>query len=316
MACPIEEISEAPHRSQIDGKGHLCGHDGHMTMLIGVARLLARHRPAKGRIVLLFQPAEETGAGAAAVLADPAFAPLMPDMALSLHNLPGLPLGDVMIAPGPANCASIGLRIALTGRTAHASSPEDGISPTNAIASLVATLASLANPAPEDIEDFTLTTITHAQIGAPAFGVAPGAGELWVTLRTTTDTALAGLRAAAETAAQAAAAKDGLTCELSWHDHFYACTNAPEAAATLTRATERAGLTLAPSTLPMRFSEDFGLFGASAKAAMFYLGSGTDSPALHNPDYDFPDALIDKGVSVFIAALDDTLGFAAAQAED
>ena len=119
-----------------------------------------------------------------------------------------------------------------------------------------------------------------------------------------------------ETEAQAAAAKDGLIWNLTWHDHFHACTDAPEAADTLLRATERAGLKLAPSTLPMRFSEDFGLFGASAKAAMFYLGSGTDSPALHNPDYDFPDALIDKGVNVFMAALDDTLGFVAPQAED
>lgn len=307
---PIQEVSDAPHRSQIDGKGHLCGHDGHMTMLIGAARLLARQRPAQGRVVLLFQPAEETGAGAAAVLADPAFAPLTPDLALSLHNLPGLPLGNVMIAPGSANCASVGLRIALGGRTAHASMPEDGLSPTSAIASMIATLADFANPTPDQPEDFALTTITHVKVGAPAFGVAPGAGELWVTLRTTTDTALTNLRQAAETAAHTAATKDGLTCELTWHDHFHACTNDPEATSTLIRAMERAGLPLAPSTLPMRFSEDFGLFGSVSKAAMFYLGAGTDSPALHNPDYDFPDALIEKGVNVFVAALDDVLGFA------
>lgn len=309
---PIEEISDAPHRSQIDGKGHLCGHDGHMAILLGVARVLARQRPTKGRVVLLFQPAEETGAGAAAVLADPAFTQLTPDMSLSLHNLPGLPLGDMMIAPGPGNCASVGLRIAFAGRTAHASMPEDGISPTNAIASLIATLTKLANPAPEQPEDFALTTITHVQIGAPAFGVAPGAGELWVTLRTTTDDALTELRHAAETAAREAAYKDGLTCALTWHDHFHACTNDPEATTTLTRAAEHAGLTLAPSTLPMRFSEDFGLFGSVSKAAMFYLGAGTDTPALHNPDYDFPDALIEKGVNAFVAALDDVLGFAPA----
>ena len=306
---PIEEISDAPHRSQIDGKGHLCGHDGHITMLIGVARLLSRQRPTKGRVVLLFQPAEETGAGAAADLADPAFAPLSPNVALSLHNLPGLPLGDVMIAPGPGNCASVGLRIALGGRTSHASMPEDGISPTNAIASLIASLTELANPTPDNPEDFSLTTITHVQIGAPAFGVAPGTGELWVTLRTATDAALNNLRQAAEIAAREAASRDGLTCDLTWHDHFHACTNDPEATTTLVRATERAGLPMAPSTLPMRFSEDFGLFGSVSKAAMFYLGAGTDSPALHNPDYDFPDELIEKGVKVFVAALDDVLGF-------
>ena len=92
-ALPIAEISDLPHRSRIAGKSHMCGHDGHMATLAAVAKELQSDRPKRGRVILLFQPAEENGAGAAAVLADPAFARLKPDYAFSLHNMPGLPLG-------------------------------------------------------------------------------------------------------------------------------------------------------------------------------------------------------------------------------
>ncbi|MDP3379657.1 MAG: M20/M25/M40 family metallo-hydrolase, partial [Brevundimonas sp.] len=118
-ALPIEELSDAPHRSTIPGKGHLCGHEGHMTLLMGLGRLLARNRPARGRVVLLFQPAEEDGSGAAAVVADPAFAAIKPDWAFAIHNLPGLPLGHGALSAGVVNCASLGLKTTLTGKTAH-----------------------------------------------------------------------------------------------------------------------------------------------------------------------------------------------------
>ena len=140
---PIDEISDAPYRSAVAGKGHLCGHDGHMATLAALARGLGRQRPARGRAVLLFQPAEENGAGAAAVLADPKFQSLSPDYAFALHNLPGLPLGHVALDEGPVNCASRGMRIALTGKTAHASTPEHGASPMPAVAALMPALTAL-----------------------------------------------------------------------------------------------------------------------------------------------------------------------------
>ena len=105
-ALPIEELSDSDHRSEIPGKGHLCGHDGHMTILAGLARGLQRNPPQKGRAILLFQPAEETGAGAAAVMADPKFEEIVPDYAFSLHNRPGVPVGHARISEGAANCAS------------------------------------------------------------------------------------------------------------------------------------------------------------------------------------------------------------------
>src|SRR5690606_13485823 len=107
----------------------LCGHDGHSTILLGLARLLGRQRPPTGRVVLMFQPAEEDGSGAAAVIADERYSEIKPDYAFALHNMPGLPLGEAFLSEGPANCASRGIRIQLQGSTAHAADPTAGRSP-------------------------------------------------------------------------------------------------------------------------------------------------------------------------------------------
>ncbi|MDB9809091.1 M20/M25/M40 family metallo-hydrolase, partial [Yoonia sp.] len=125
---PIKEESTLPYRSEIDGKGHLCGHDGHMCMVMGVALGLA-DRPARGRVILLFQPAEETGFGAQAVIDDPRWPQIRPDYAFAYHNVPGRPLGEIGLRAGPANCASRGMQILLHGKSSHAAAPEDGVSP-------------------------------------------------------------------------------------------------------------------------------------------------------------------------------------------
>jgi amidohydrolase len=306
-ALPIEELSQADHRSSVPGKAHLCGHEGHTTILLGLARLIARHRPARGRVVLLFQPAEEDGSGAAAVIADPRFAEIQPDWAFALHNMPGYPLGQAMIAPGPANCASEGLRVVLTGRTAHASAPETGVSPALALAELMPA-ALAAGPGGPLEPGFRLVSICHARMGAPAFGITPGEGELWLTLRTLDDADMEALRDEVIGLARRAAERHGLTVDVSQHDRFAACTNDPEASAVIARALTALGLPVGQSGLPMRASEDFGRFGHEAKSAMFLLGSGEAVPALHNPDYDFPDDLIPQGARIFDRIRRDLLG--------
>ncbi|TRL37469.1 amidohydrolase [Rhizobium straminoryzae] len=305
-ALPIAEISEIAHRSRIAGKGHMCGHDGHMAILAGLALVFGRARPAKGRVVLLFQPAEENGAGAAAVLADPKFHSLKPDFAFALHNMPGIPLGVSWIKEGPANCASCGLKITFSGKTAHASMPETGMSPAPAIAALIPALSALRTGTLAG-GDLVLATVTHVTIGEPAFGIAPGHGELWVTLRTVWDADMADLRALTEDMARAMAAEHGLQVSFSYHDEFGHCVNHPEAAAIIRRALEAEGLPHAEGEA-FRASEDFGRFGTVAKSAMLFLGAGETHPALHNPDYDFPDQLIPTGAHIFLAIARDLLG--------
>lgn len=306
-ALPIQEIGSIPHRSRIEGRGHLCGHDGHMAILAGLGLAFGKKRPEQGRAILLFQPAEETGAGAASVIADPQFAALRPDFVFSLHNLPGLPLGAVALREGVVNCASRGLRVRLQGRTAHASMPETGRSPMRAISELMPALGALGSGQTRPEPGFAMATVTHAQMGEPAFGIAPADAEIWVTLRSFTDDRMAELVFRAKTLVEAAATRDELECELSWHDVFHHCENQPEAVACLRRALDGEGIA---HTLgePMRASEDFGRFGAVAKSAMFFLGAGETHPSLHNPDYDFPDALIAVGARIFHRTARDLLG--------
>ena len=306
-ALPIEEISLAAHRSTIPGKGHLCGHDGHMTLLMGLARLLSRRRPARGRVVLMFQPAEEDGFGAAAVVADPKFAAIKPDWAFAIHNLPGLPFGHAALKSGVVNCASQGLRIVLTGKTAHASQPENGTSPGLVLARLIPALSALGQGGALG-PDYRLVTITHAKLGEPAFGIAPGEAELWATLRTIADDKMAALRAAAIALAETEAAARGLKLSFSHHDDFVASVNDPDAARHLQHALESLAVPHDDADLPMRASEDFGRFGQpGTRSAMLFLGAGENHAALHNPDYDFPDSLIPLGVQIFHRVMTDLL---------
>jgi amidohydrolase len=306
-ALPIEELSENPWKSQVQGKGHLCGHDGHMTMLLALGRLLKRKPIVKGRVVLMFQPAEEDGSGARAVVADPAYADIAPDWAFAIHNEPGRPFGYVSTRIGLINCASQGLAIRLTGKTSHAANPEDGISPSLAVAELLPALTALGQGG--DLDDaFKLATITHVQIGEPSFGISPGEAVIYVTLRTAYDEPMASMVKAARSLVLDAAQKFDLNAAFETCDEFAASINDADATHVAIAAMNAIGIANGDDGLPMRASEDFGVFGWSAKAAMLCLGPGEDHAALHNPDYDFPDDLIPIGAAIFERIAHDLLG--------
>ena len=143
-ALPIHEKNNFAHRSNVDGVSHKCGHDGHMAILCGLAEKFSHNRAFSGKRILLFQPAEETGEGAIAVTKDKQFKTLEVDYCYALHNLPGIPLGQVQIRAGTFNCASQGLSIKLTGVTAHAAYPEKGNSPAPAMVELIKQLTEMS----------------------------------------------------------------------------------------------------------------------------------------------------------------------------
>lgn len=306
-ALPIAELSGVAHASLVPGKSHMCGHDGHTTILAALGRLFGRARPARGRIVLMFQPAEETGNGAAGVVADKRFAEIAPDFAFSLHNLPGVPFGEVRLKAGTVNCASRGIRIRLTGKTAHSSMPETGIAPTIAISRLMLALPGLGQSTFAH-DDFRMVTVTHAAMGEAVFGVAPGYAEVLACLRTRLDDEMASLISGAEALVADLAAEHGLAHEIDYHEIFVASVNAPEVVDHLRQALDEEGVSHGEDSLPMRASEDFGLFGRGAKSAMFFLGAGEKHPSLHNPDYDFPDDLIPIGARIFARVAANLLG--------
>ncbi|MEK9961357.1 MAG: amidohydrolase [Rhodobiaceae bacterium] len=297
-ALPIVEESGVAWRSLAPGTAHLCGHDGHMTILVGLGRLLHRRPIESGRVVLMFQPAEENGSGARAVVADRHFADIAPDWVFAIHNLPGLAFGYVGTRAGLINCASRGVAIRFEGRTSHAAEPELACSPVGLLGTIITHLETLGSGGVLD-EHFRLATVTHVSVGEPSFGITPGSADIMVTLRASTDDGVDDMEAAVRRQFVELASKEGLNVNFSIHDEFAASINDEAAVAVATRALDQLGILHGSDGVPMRASEDFGVFGWNARSAMLCLGSGVDHPALHQPGYDFPDDLIPMGAHIF-----------------
>lgn len=306
-ALPIQEKSDNAWASTVTGKGHLCGHDGHMMFLLALGRMLSRAPTARGKVILMFQPAEEDGSGARAVVSEPNYDEIKPDYAFAIHIEPGKPWGYVATRPGLINCASLGLCIKLSGKTSHAADPEEGVSPAPAISALIPKLNQLGTGGKLD-ENFRLVTVTHVNIGEPTFGIAPGDGVLYATLRTANDDALHSVLEDTKTIANTIAKAEALDIEFSVFDHFAASINDEEATRIAISAMKALNIEHGDEGLPMRASEDFGVFGRDAKAAMLCMGPGEDYAALHNPDYDFPDDLLPLGAAIFERITRDLLG--------
>lgn len=306
-ALPIQEKTDNPWVSTVAGKAHLCGHDGHMMFLLALGRMVSRTPTAQGKVVLMFQPAEEDGSGARAVVADSKYQQIKPDYAFAIHVEPGKPWGYVATRPGLINCASQGLCIKFSGKTSHAADPEDGLSPAPAIAALIPVLNELGTGGALD-DNFRLVTVTHVNIGEPTFGIAPGDGVLYATLRTAKDESMHSIVHDTKQLATTIAEAHGLSVEFSVFDEFAASINDKEATDIAITAMNSLDIKHGDDGLPMRASEDFGVFGWNAKAAMLCLGPGENYAALHNPDYDFPDDLLPLGAALFERITRDLLG--------
>ncbi len=299
-ALPISEDNNFDHRSVTENVSHKCGHDGHSTILLGLAAALHTNPPARGEVILLFQPAEETGMGANEVISDPGFDSIKPDFAFALHNLPGFEKNKIIWRDGNFASASVGIKIELNGRTAHASQPETGISPAIALANIIRGLQSL-NAQNIKQSDYACVTLTHARLGEKAVGTAPGHAIVWATLRSYKDSVLNMLKERSVKIAQEQAHAFKLNMSYDWQEPFAATVNHPECTAVLKEVISKNGFMEQEIEWPFRWSEDFGHFGPLTKTCLFGLGAGNDHPSLHNPDYDFPDEIIRAGIEVFDA---------------
>ncbi len=301
-ALPIEEENNLPYKSTQSAVSHKCGHDGHMAILTKVALALDSMKFKSGRVVVLFQPAEETGEGARGILSDPAFHEFSPDHVIALHNLPGYEKGSVVVRPGQFNAEVISLVIAFTGETSHASEPEKGINPAAAIAEVIQRFARLSNSSRGP--NMRYLTPIQIEMGEEAFGVSAGAGNIKYTLRTWGAEELSALREQVEHVVTEIATTFGLDWSIHWTQHFAACYNSPTLTEHVRQAAHDAGLPILEAERPFRFGEDFGLFTQQYDGVMFGLGAGIDSPPLHSPTYDFPDELIEIGAEMFLKFLE------------
>ncbi|GAA0189739.1 amidohydrolase [Fulvivirga kasyanovii] len=295
---PIEEINDIPYKSRKEGKAHLCGHDGHMSMVAGLAPLLADQKPDKGRVALLFQPAEETGEGAGRMIKDDAFQDLKVDYIFALHNLPGFAKKDIIVKEGVFAAASKGLIIELQGKTSHAAEPHNGISPARAVAEII----KLIEEAPSTLsglKDFALATVVHARLGDRAFGVTPGKGVVMATIRAYHDEDLSKLEKEIEKRTKAIAEQYKLKVQISDTEIFSSTISDKNCCEYIKNAAQQLNLSVTEVEQPFRWSEDFGLFTQKYKGALFGLGSGEDMPDLHNPNYNFPDEILSTGILMF-----------------
>ncbi|MDR0552259.1 MAG: amidohydrolase [Spirochaetaceae bacterium] len=295
-AVAINETLDLPYASRNPGVSHKCGHDGHSAGLAGFALELDRIKP-KRTIYLIFQHAEENGEGAKECAA------LIDECGITevfgLHNWPGMPKGCVALRDGTVMCASFGLTITMTGASTHASTPEKGKNPAQALAKVILEIPKITNPALYN--GLIMATIIHSEVGTPgAFGVAASCGSLSVTCRALLDEDLNALEKRLCEFAKDAAAKDGLTCEFSIQDRFPETANHKTSAERVRQAARKLGFPLQEMKEPIRSSEDFGYYLKRAEGAFFFLGAG-DGPGLHSSEYDFPDELIEPGVEIFKA---------------
>ena len=310
-ALPIFEAEGNVPRSCIDGVAHLCGHDGHMAMVVGLAMLLGAEPILGGRVILLFQPAEENGQGALRVSQDERFQSLDFDFAFALHNLPGHPLGQIAVRSGTMNCGSQGLVIRLKGRPAHAAQPQTGISPAGALASLMQRVEQYG-PGHDPHQPQTFATLVGVDVGSRSFGVAASQGEIRVTLRSGTKSSLLAMRSTLVELAERHAKEQGLLLETETIDPFEPTVNTNLAYVLVKKAAEGAGLqndmpkmreSPEPAWIeleqPLTWSEDFGRIIDEHEGALIGIGAGLETAPLHDAAYQFPDRLLPMGIRFY-----------------
>ena len=280
--------------------GHRCGHDGHTTILLRLAELIdasAISSLTRPNLLLLWQPAEETGQGARAILESGILHQYDIRAFYALHNLPGYPLGTVVVCPHTFAAASTGVVYHLHGRETHASTPELGINPGIAVSEIIRHFDSFNSPH----ADFRQSTLIHVRLGHPAFGTSAGDAEVMFTLRAFTNNAMQQLLSEANDAVAAISTRHHLAVESFLQEPFHATENDALYVERIVRAAETLPLPVQYQQHPNRWSEDFAEYLQTFPGAMFGIGAGVEHPELHHPQYLFPDELIEPAARMFFS---------------
>lgn len=292
-ALPIEESVALPYASLKEGISHKCGHDGHCAALCGLALALDQMETSK-TVYLIFQPAEEIGAGGKVC------AKLIKEKGIrevyAFHNLGGYPVGAVVFRKGLTQPASEGMEIRFFGKSSHASAPEEGRNPSVVISEVVLYIRKLLK---ETHRGMVLCTVTGIHVGTGDFGISPGDGTLRLTLRAEYEEELKTLKQEVMRFADRLAAQSDLQTEYQFFDYFPETKNSAQGInRVLAAATKMQIPTIEMSDL-WRASEDFGYYLKECDGAMFYIGNGERWPALHTKEYDFNDRVLETAVDVF-----------------
>lgn len=308
-ALPIQELGQCAHRSRHEGRMHACGHDGHTAMLLAAARHLSGLNTFRGTVHFIFQPAEENLGGARKMIEDGLFQRFPMDAVYGLHNWPGLPAGQVAVNPGAMMASLDTFEITLTGQGCHAAMPERGADPILAGAQLITALQSIVSRRLSPL-DSAVVSITQLSAGE-AINVIPEKATLRGTVRCLQSPVRERVQHLIGELAQQLPAPFGVRGELAYQVGYPVTENHPDAAAGLFRAAVAA---LGEANVrwgcpPSMASEDFAFMLQACPGAYFWLGVDGETPsrALHNPWYDFNDQVIEAGVKVWTALVEQAL---------
>ena len=295
-ALPIHEESGKPWASETPGKMHACGHDGHTAMLLGAARYLAETRRFAGTAVVIFQPAEEGGAGGLAMVKDGMMDRFGIEEVYGMHNMPGLPLGHFAIRPGALMAATDMFTIEIEGHGGHAAKPHATVDPIVTGAAIVQALQQIVSRNVDPLASAVVSVTTfHA---GDAFGVIPQRAKITGTGRSL-DGHIRDLieRRMREVVLNVAAAY-GATAKFHYERNYPVTVNHPEQTEkAIAIARDVAGeANVDPNHAPVMGGEDFSYMLEARPGAFIFVGNG-DTAGLHHPAYDFNDAAISYGSS-------------------
>ena len=305
-ALPMQEENEFEHRSTTAGKFHGCGHDGHTTMLLGAARYLAETRNFAGRVVFIFQPAEEGLAGGRVMVEEGLFERFPVDRVFGMHNWPDVEVGRIAVRPGPIMAASDFLDIEISGVGAHAAMPNKGIDSVLVASHLVTALQSLVSRQTDPVDSAVLS-ITQVEAGS-AYNVIPATATLRGTCRTFKPETRDAMENGIERVAQGVAQAFGAKVSVSYRRNYPPTVNEP----ITTQVAERiSGEVVGEENVvrdaqPSLGGEDFAFLLEKRPGCYIWLGQGGGplSCSVHHPRYDFNDDVLPIGASWFATLIE------------
>lgn len=295
-------------RADIDALpiGHRCGHDGHTTILLRLAQLLSENKTSTAterNKILIFQPEEETGKGAQKIMDAGILQQYNIQRIYGMHNIPGYPLGEVLLNRHTFAAASCGVIYRLEGRETHASTPEKGINPGLSVADIIQQFAHFNNGAMGD--DFVQSTLICARVGKETFGTSAGTAEVMFTLRAFSNNAMEHLLAKAENVAHQVADSYHLEFSSTLVDPFRATENDSVLVEQMEHALSELPYRYRHLLEPFRWSEDFANYLTHYRGVLFGMGAGEKHEELHHPNYDFPDELVEPAARLFYSLVNE-----------